>query len=86
MAEEPQTPLRGGGDPLAAMYFVAAVLMGVGALAVVLFLFLPRELFTRQSEEAWVPGSGEVYAAPGDNPQRVETPAEAAVREEMHDH
>jgi hypothetical protein len=86
MEEKPQIPIRGGGDPLAAMYFIAAVLMGIGALAVVIILFMPRDFFTRGSEDEWVPGSGEVYTAPGDNPVPVITPAEAERREEMHDH
>ena len=86
MAESPQGRLPGGGDPLAAMYFVAAVLMGTGALAIALFLFLPRDIFTRSSQDAFVPGTGEVYIAPGNNPPPVITPEEAARREELHDH
>ena len=84
MAEEPQG-VKGGGDPLGAMYFVAAVLMAIGALVVVLSLFVPRDLLTRDSEDVYVPGSGETYVAPGNAPPNI-TPEEAARLEELHAH
>jgi len=86
MEDQSRSVTKGGGDPLAAMYFVAAVLMGLGAMAVVLFLFLPRDLFTRDNPNAWVPGTEPGYAQPETPTPRIETPAEAAVREELHQH
>jgi hypothetical protein len=77
----------GGGDPLRAMYFVAAVLMAVASLFVVLMMFIPRDIFSSSDPEAiWVPGTGEGYEAPersGTAPEEALTPAQL---EELHHH
>jgi heme/copper-type cytochrome/quinol oxidase subunit 2 len=54
-----------GGDPLGAMYIVAAVGMGVAALVVVVLMFLPSDLFDgRDDADVWVPGSIPAWAPP----------------------
>jgi hypothetical protein len=77
-------PTRGGrADPLSAMYFVAAVVMGIAAIIVVSLIFVPQDMFSHQSKDAWVPGTGEVYPTSNAPP---ETAAQAEQREELHDH
>lgn len=52
--------IRGGGDPLAIMYVLAAVAMGIGALIVVVLMFVPSDWSQRRSaEDVWVPGQTE---------------------------
>jgi hypothetical protein len=77
MAKEQTRPARGG-DPLAAMYFVAAVLMGIAALVIVALMLLPSDFLSSDDGESWTPGSGEVYGAP----RTIEAPAP----EELHHH
>jgi hypothetical protein len=79
--------VRGGGDPLRAMYFVAAVLMGLASLAVVLLMFVPRDTFSSSNpEDIWVPGSGPGYDAPIETRRADEPPVTAEEREELHHH
>ena len=50
------------GDPLRAMYFVAALLMGVVFLVIVALAFVPPDAFSRPDEEdLFIPGTGEAY-------------------------
>jgi hypothetical protein len=72
-------------DPLRAMYFVAAILMGLAFLVVVAMIFVPPNFFERLGRDEWTPGTEE-YVAPGDVPRPPETPAERAAREELHVH
>ncbi len=64
---------RRGGDPLAVMYVLAALLMAIAATAVVVLMFVPSDLFDdRGSGEVWVPGSLPGWTMPGDDgPQRA---------------
>ncbi len=78
MAKERTRPAGSGGDPLAAMYFIAAVLMGVGALVVVVLMLVPSDFLSSDNEEAWIPGSGEAY----DGPRTIQAP----VSEDLHQH
>lgn len=63
---------RGGGDPLTAMYFVAAVLMAIASLTIVLLMFVPRDGSSPSDpEDLWVPGALPAY----DMPQPAGAPA-----------
>lgn len=58
--EQGQRQIRGGGDPLGAMYILAAVAMGIGFIVITILIFVPRDLFDRSSpEDLYRPGSGE---------------------------
>jgi hypothetical protein len=89
MKEKPTRPFGKGGDPLAAMYFLAAAAMGVAALIVIAAVFLPRDIFSGSNEEDVIhPGEGthfvpETPAAPVDSATAAAAAAEA---EEMHYH
>jgi hypothetical protein len=88
MNEEPNRPATRGGDPLGAMYFLAAVLMGVAFLAIVVLTFLPRDFFSRpDSENLFVPAAPAVKAetAP-DSAAASESAAAAREAEDMHMH
>lgn len=61
------------------MYFIAAVLMGVGALVVVALMLLPSDFLSSDDGEVWTPGSGEVYDSP---PRTIQAP----VPEDLHQH
>lgn len=51
--------MRGGGDPLGAMYILAAVAMGIGFLIITVLIFVPSDLFDRSApEDLYTPGSG----------------------------
>lgn len=78
MANEKNRPAGSGGDPLAAMYFIAALLMGIGAIVVVVLMLVPSDFFSSDDGERWTPGSGEVYGAPRTIP--------APVPEDLHQH
>ena len=79
MAQEKRGRAGGGGDPLAAMYFVAAILMGLGALLVIVLMLLPSDFLASDDGEVWTPGSGEVYDGP---PRTIQAP----VSEDLHQH
>ncbi len=79
MAKERTRPAGSGGDPLAAMYFIAAVLMGVGALVVVVLMLIPSDFLSSNDGEVWIPGSGEAYDGP---PRTIQAP----VPEDLHHH
>lgn len=56
------TPSRSG-DPLAAMYVLAALFMGIAAVVVVAMIFVPSDLFRSEpAEGVWRPGSGPGWA------------------------
>lgn len=71
-----------GGDPLGAMYFVAAILMGIGAIVVVALMFVPRDLLVEEGD-AYVPGAtpGYVGTAP-----TTQSPEQRQAEEELHIH
>ncbi len=61
----PPAPARGG-DPLAAMYVLAAALLFVGSIVVIGMLFVPSNWFSggdAASEQFYVPGAGTTYAS-----------------------
>src|SRR5687768_9290352 len=39
------------------MYIVAALLLALGAVVIVILMFIPSNAFDRNSENVWVPGS-----------------------------
>jgi hypothetical protein len=71
------------------MYFLAAVLMGVGAAVVVALVFLPRDIFSKNNEANLLhPGEGEHYV-PTIQREPVDSATAAAIAaeaEEMHYH
>lgn len=66
-------------DALGAMYFVAAVLMGIGALVIIVLMFIPTDFLSR-SEDAYVP------AAPALQPDQSQTAPVEEAPEELHMH
>jgi len=90
MTEKGRTrPFGSGSDPLAAMYFLAAILMGVASLVVVAFIFVPRDLFSgRGGEDVIVPGAGESWVPeqPREPMDSATAARRAAEAEEMHFH
>jgi hypothetical protein len=83
-----QGPVRQrGGDPLRAMYFVAAVLMGLGSVVIVVLMFLPGDVFSRTDPDAlFFPGSGPTYDGPAQPLSQEERLEQIRVDEEMHLH
>ena len=65
-------------DALGAMYFVAAVLMGLGALVVIVLMFLPSDFLSR-SDDAYVPAAPTERTTPP-------APAAEAPPEDLHMH
>jgi cytochrome c oxidase subunit 2 len=71
----PDTEPSRGGDPLAAMYVVAAIAMATAAVVVVLLMFVPRDWFQGTDEEAvWVPGSLPGWTPPARAAELLEPP------------
>jgi hypothetical protein len=80
-------PTRHSGDPLRAMYFIAALLMGVASVVVVVLMFVSSGALGRPpGENAWVPGTGDTYEAPAAAAAPAVDTLTAEQREEMHHH
>lgn len=52
------------GDPLAAMYVLAAVAMGIAFIVIFVLIFIPTDWFEEEPAEVWVPGSGPGWSPP----------------------
>jgi hypothetical protein len=73
---------RRAADALGAMYFVAAVLLGVGAVVVIALMFVPSGFLSRAADR-WIPGSTPGYEGPA--PASV-TPEQRQSEEDLHIH
>lgn len=60
-----ETRATRSGDPLAAMYVLAALALGIAAIVVVAMIFIPTDLFQdAPTDGVFVPGAGPTWTAP----------------------